>query len=77
MGMDSIRESARSVPVIDEAEVVVAGGGPAGVAAAVSAARAGAAAALAARTQSPTDEVDLEALQGELRRQQVNLTVAS
>lgn len=38
----AIEEPARSVPVIEEAEVVVLGGGPAGVAAAVSAARAGA-----------------------------------
>jgi hypothetical protein len=38
----SIQEPARSVPVVDEAEVVVVGGGPAGVAAAVSAARTGA-----------------------------------
>ena len=40
--MDAIQEPARSVPVIEQAEVVVVGGGPAGVAAAVSAARAGA-----------------------------------
>lgn len=40
--MHTIQEAARSVPVIDEAEVVVVGGGSAGVSAAVSAARAGA-----------------------------------
>lgn len=37
-----IKESARRVPVVDNADVVVLGGGPAGVAAAVSAAREGA-----------------------------------
>jgi len=41
-GMDTILEGARQVPVRAEADVVVAGGGPAGVAAAVGAARAGA-----------------------------------
>jgi len=40
--VDTVQEAARSVAVIDEAEVVVVGGGPAGVSAAVSAARAGA-----------------------------------
>jgi len=40
--VDIVQEAARSLAVIDEAEVVVVGGGPAGVAAAVSAARAGA-----------------------------------
>ena len=37
-----VRESAHRLPVVGEADVVVAGGGPAGVAAAVSAARQGA-----------------------------------
>lgn len=37
-----VREPARKVPVVDSADVVVAGGGPAGVAAAVAAARQGA-----------------------------------
>ncbi|NLF19081.1 MAG: FAD-dependent oxidoreductase [Lentisphaerae bacterium] len=40
--MNTIREPARDVPVIGDWDVVVCGGGPAGVAAAVSAARAGA-----------------------------------
>ena len=37
-----VREEARKIPVVDKADVVVAGGGPAGVAAAVAAARQGA-----------------------------------
>jgi len=37
----TIREPARDVPVVDEAEVVVVGGGPAGIAAATAAARLG------------------------------------
>lgn len=37
-----VKESARKIPVVDSADVVVAGGGPAGVAAAVAAARQGA-----------------------------------
>lgn len=39
----AVREPAREVPVVEDAGVVVCGGGPAGVAAAVAAARAGAA----------------------------------
>ena len=39
---DWVKEPAREIPVIAEAEVVVLGGGPAGVAAAVSAAKTGA-----------------------------------
>ena len=38
----TVREPARETPVIDEADVVVLGGGPAGIAAAVAAARMGA-----------------------------------
>ncbi len=38
----SVHEAARTVPVVREADVIVAGGGPAGVAAAVAAARGGA-----------------------------------
>jgi hypothetical protein len=40
--MQTIIEAAREVPVVEEADVVICGGGPAGVAAAVAAARAGA-----------------------------------
>ena len=40
--MNTIREAARDIPVRYSAEVVVAGGGPAGAAAAISAARNGA-----------------------------------
>ena len=40
--MDQVIEEARTIPVCDEADVVVCGGGVAGVAAAVGAARAGA-----------------------------------
>ena len=40
--MKSYREPARDVPIVEHADVVVAGGGPAGVAAALAAARAGA-----------------------------------
>ncbi len=40
--MTSFREAARDVPVVERADVVVCGGGPAGVAAAIAAARAGA-----------------------------------
>lgn len=39
---DSVREPARDIPIVDEADVVVCGAGPAGVAAALSAARLGA-----------------------------------
>ncbi len=39
---DSVREPARDIPIAEEADVVVCGAGPAGVAAALSAARAGA-----------------------------------
>ena len=40
--MRMISEPARQVPVVGEAEVLVLGGGPAGIAAAVAAARGGA-----------------------------------
>ncbi len=40
--MKTIREEARDLPILAEADVVVAGGGPAGIGAAVAAARAGA-----------------------------------
>lgn len=40
--MKTIREPAREIPVVSEAEVLVMGGGPAGIAAAVAAARSGA-----------------------------------
>ncbi len=42
MAMDTVREPARDIPVIDEVEVLVCGGGPAGTAAAIAAGRAGA-----------------------------------
>ncbi len=47
--MDQVIEEARTIPVCDEADVVVCGGGVAGVAAAVGAARAGARAILVER----------------------------
>lgn len=40
--MNTIRENARTISVTDDADVLVCGGGPAGVAAAAAAARAGA-----------------------------------
>jgi hypothetical protein len=42
MAEKTIRESAREIPVVDEVEVLVVGGGPAGIAASTAAARAGA-----------------------------------
>ncbi|MEA3401017.1 MAG: FAD-dependent oxidoreductase [Armatimonadota bacterium] len=42
MSRETVREPAREIPVIAEAEVLVCGGGPAGTAAAIAAARAGA-----------------------------------
>lgn len=42
LGANTLREPAREVPIVDSAEVVVCGGGPAGVAAAIAAARQGA-----------------------------------
>lgn len=48
-GQDSVRQAARDVPVVAETDVVVVGGGPAGVAAAVEASRQGARALLAER----------------------------
>ena len=39
--METLREPARDVPVIDEMDVIVVGGGTAGIAAAAGAARAG------------------------------------
>jgi NADPH-dependent 2,4-dienoyl-CoA reductase/sulfur reductase-like enzyme len=39
---DTIQEPARDIPVAADVDVLVAGGGPAGIAAALSAARAGA-----------------------------------
>src|SRR5688572_18905337 len=47
--MDSIVEETRRTPVVGEYEVVVLGGGPAGIAAAVAAGRAGRATALVER----------------------------
>ncbi len=41
-GMATVEEPARSTPVVEETDVVVCGGGPAGVAAAIAAARSGA-----------------------------------
>jgi len=40
--VETIREPERSIPVAERCDVLVCGGGPAGVAAAVAAARAGA-----------------------------------
>ena len=37
----TVREPAREIPVVDEADVVVIGGGPAGIASATAAARLG------------------------------------
>jgi hypothetical protein len=48
-GMDYITEKTASVPVVDKADVLVVGGGPAGIAAAVAAARQGASVILAER----------------------------
>lgn len=48
-GLKTVREPAREVPVRHETEVLVVGGGPAGVAAAVAAARNGAATPLIER----------------------------
>lgn len=42
MAENTIREPAREIPVVDEVEVLVVGGGPAGIAASTAAARAGA-----------------------------------
>ena len=39
--MDTHREQSRDIPVVDETDVVVCGGGPAGVAAAIACARQG------------------------------------
>jgi glycine/D-amino acid oxidase-like deaminating enzyme len=47
--MKTVREPARDVPVVAEADVVVVGGGPAGIAAAVAAARNGASALILER----------------------------
>ncbi len=49
MAIETIREPARETPVVSEVDVLVVGGGTAGVAAAVAAARAGAKVALAER----------------------------
>jgi len=40
--MQTIREQARDIPVVDTFDVAVVGGGPAGIAAAIAAARSGA-----------------------------------
>ena len=40
--MKTIREEARNIPIIEEADVVVCGGGPAGIVASVAASRSGA-----------------------------------
>ena len=40
--MHIVQEPAREIPVVGEAQVIVAGGGPAGAMAAIAAARAGA-----------------------------------
>ena len=40
--MRTIREPSREIPVVDQVDVLVAGGGPAGIAAAAAAARVGA-----------------------------------
>ncbi|MBT6272878.1 MAG: FAD-dependent oxidoreductase, partial [Chromatiales bacterium] len=47
--MNSIAEPARTTPIVAEADVLVLGGGPAGIAAAVAAARGGARTMLAER----------------------------
>ena len=51
--MRTITESARQIPVVSETEVLVAGGGPAGIGAALGAARAGAKTLLVEQSNAP------------------------
>jgi len=52
-GRQTAFEAARQVPVVEEADVVVFGGGPAGVAAAIAAARTGAKTTAASAASGP------------------------
>ena len=65
----TLTEPSRQTPVLGEYEVVVLGGGPAGIAAAVAAARAGRSTAHLARDAGcNAADVDIAALQTRLER---------